>query len=189
MDHDPQPVNILSRRNYKRIEMSLLGKRQYDTGSSLQTVMASFQGIHPVNQYALTANSAIPLADAIRGYHDELGLPEPAIGYVRANSTLARTKSQPKLEDEILMDALRIHENVRGKTIGLIDQYRATGRTLRIGKKILTVAGAKGVRYFDDTRWYDQAIEHEVDKESMTSEHAEFMREIGAKAAQMLAYF
>lgn len=188
MTYSTELLTFLSRRNYKRIEKSLLGEPQVDAGSSFSAVMASFQGINRVDQYALTAISAIPLADAIRGYHDELGLPEPTVGYVNANRTLTRTKS-PKVEDEIFMDAIRIHEAVGGQTIGLIDQFRATGRTLQMGKTILTVAGAKGVRYFDDTRWYDQAIESEINKETMTSDHADFMRDVGAKAAKTRAVY
>ncbi len=173
-------ITILSRRNYHVIERAMLHDPHQ---TSFTELMADFRGLNPVDIYALTAISAIPVADAVRGYFDELPSGEPNVIGLTANRGLSRLSDHVQA-DEMFIEACKIGPDVRQKTIGVIDQYVATGATLQFAVNVLRTAGAKGIRANTNVLWYDQAVPTEVDLDNLTSEHAQFMREVGQKAAQ-----
>lgn len=185
--NSPELVTYLSRRNYRKIAAAMLDSSVRSTHTVTFTeLMRNFRSTHLPDAYALTAKSAIPVADAIRGYHDELGLSEPILTAVNANSATARSLDT-KQADAIFMEACRIEAVVRGNTIALIDQFVGLGKTLELGRSMLRCAGARGIRSDENVRWYDQAEPADIDCVNLTSEHADFMHEIGEKAAKLQA--
>lgn len=179
----PDAFLVLDSRNYKKIAQNILSDSDTVSGSSFGELMLALRGTNPVDVYALTAVSAIPLADTIRGYHDALNLPKPHIVPVNANSQIA-SNSEVVQADAIFMEGVRLGEQVRRKSAAIIDQWVGSGRTVNLGRAMLRCAGARGIRSHEDVRWYDQARPEEVDPQNMTSLHADFLHDLGLRAAQ-----
>jgi hypothetical protein len=149
--------------------------------------------------YLVTAYSAVPVADAIRGYHDTLGLDPPYIGYIMANRRLSRAwvlqhhmsreALQAPYEDRNPLDVIddeigRLRVQLAGMNrVSVVEQYVNKRQTLYLAHSILRKAGITQTVSFEYSNWYHHAERFGMDLEGVTSSHAAFMRQIGNKAA------
>lgn len=130
----------------------------------------------PADLFLVTANSAIPVADTIRGVHEALSAECPPIDYIRT--------------DHYINLRMQEAERLRGlyKAIGrvvIVDQYVASGRTIRRAQEIAETAQLGQVT-LQQGRWYNQAQLDEIDINGVTSMHAPFMYETGLLIGEML---
>ena len=149
--------------------------------------------IGPPEAYVLTANSAIPIADAIRGYFTMLGWAAPPITYIstklinpNSQRTLTTKASRAFPEDannSVEQQFDRLYPVLQGMThVTLVDQYVASGSTLATAAGILELLGINQITAIRGN-WYAGVYDpSEVDRTTMTSTHAEFMRDVGAQA-------
>jgi adenine/guanine phosphoribosyltransferase-like PRPP-binding protein len=130
-----------------------------------------------------TANSAVPVADAVRGWHEATGSQPPEMTYVRANRELSGGTSVPGSDHHQIIDDeyTRFRDNYGGRRALIIDQFVFTGNTLNLAANILRSAGVEVVGTSQGAQWYNHAYGH-LDLERMTSEHAKFMRNVGREA-------
>ena len=134
--------------------------------------------------YVFTANSAIPVADAIREYYKQSQFGQPIMTHIEANrisSTLnLLTKVYP--EDELSrLEKLLVDTD----HVCVVEQFVDTGRTLSYAAELLFQAGVEQVSAIRGG-WYANArlLDIYEDKSKVSSKHAAFMREIGKKAFQ-----
>lgn len=137
--------------------------------------------------YFLTANSAIPLADAIRGYYDELGKPTPELYAIMANFSTS-TAYEAGSRDQFDREVKRLRHIASGVIHAcVVEQYVLSGGTARYAQKLLEAAGVSYVSTIMG-RWYEQANQSEVDLQTVSSNHAMFMHSIGSAAARDLSF-
>lgn len=133
--------------------------------------------------FLFTENSAIPIADAVRGYFDSMGAKKPVIETVRANITLSRVRDlMLKTIDE---EAERLKGLLTGKNVMVVDQYVETGETLRMAELTAYKAGAARIYTTDFAQWYWNANPNDISREDISSVHSDFMHSIGQQAAQI----
>jgi len=154
--------------------------------------------VHPKLQgspdaFVFTANSAIPVADAIREYYDRSQLQQPLMTHIEANRITATlsflNKSYPKVdlqntsfpEDELKRLKLSLSN---ANHVCVVEQFVGTGRTISYASELLYRSGVRQVSAMRG-RWYADARFLDIDKSSTTSKHSVFMREIGRKAFQL----
>ncbi len=138
-----------------------------------------------------TANSAVPVADSVRGYYEELGMRSPELAYITANSHLsdvdtmklppARWMAQRKIDTEIK----RLNAEYRDSRSIIFDQFVETGGTLDLAESMLAQAGIHNLLSTRNAHFYREARNGEIDKKHMTSSHRKFMQGVGQKAAQL----
>lgn len=151
---------------------------------SFTEYMKRFHQLKP-ELVALTANSAVPVADAVRGWYEEVGEEQPELTYVRANRDL--TKKDLSLEEQhtIEQDVERLEREYAGAHAVIIDQFVETGKTLTLATRMLGRAGLMIVGSTPEAKWYNHAF-GKIDLSRVTSEHASFMRRIGQEAVHYL---
>lgn len=145
----------------------------------------------PPEVYLVTARSAIPTADAIRGFYQEMGLKCPPVGYITADRDLAfKYIKQPSDQSKANLDkeAARLSSTLKdAHHVCVIDQYVQSGRTLQYAGYILDYAEVQHTSAIRG-RWYHQAFESDrLDPNLVTSRHASLMLNIGHKACRQLA--
>lgn len=150
--------------------------------------------------YLMTAYSAIPIADAIRGFHEEEGAETPVLSYVRANREnamyylLSKRYIDPRLYSEASKaqaaasyrdEVKRLKELVSGaEHVCVVDQNVRYGATLAYAYHMLATAGVQTISAIRGI-WYHDADPKEVSLRWMTSSHKPFMHEIGVLARQL----
>jgi hypothetical protein len=132
--------------------------------------------------FLLTANSAVPVADSIRGYYDELGVAKPVIDYIYVPTPLRRSGLIRPLIEKIRLQR-RLAE--AADNVYVVDEFVFTGGTLARACNLLESIGIPKPREMRD-KWYGQARRAEVDLDRVTSVHAAKMHEIGRKACHGL---
>ena len=144
--------------------------------------MRLFNPLDP-DVFVLTANSAIPVADAIRGWYDTTGQKIPDLTYVKADRELSVDESQLTVVQRNILetDIKRLREKYAGSRAIIIDQFVHSGKTIELASRMLGQAGIIADASTLYTKWYNHAF-GEIDKDTMTSEHARFMRRIGQEA-------
>lgn len=144
--------------------------------------MRLFEPLDP-DVFVLTANSAVPVADAIRGWHDAIGKALPELTYIEANRELSVDESQLTVVQHNILetDIKRLRERYAGSRAIVIDQFVHSGKTVELASRMLGQAGIVADASTWYTKWYNHAF-GEINKDTMTSEHAEFMRRIGQEA-------
>lgn len=191
-DDDSIP-EILRSKNYPAVERQMLFGDNEDGESftfRAQIDEAVRSNPHPLT-FFLTANSAIPIADTLRGYYNELGLCYPGIFYIEANKLMVRHaldmeedgKIQPCLTEEIDRLTSIAKENLIERAC-VIDQFVATGRSLKLATWMLKCAGVPNITSMPGN-WYHDAHPRNIDKDNMTSTHANKMHEIGVRACRL----
>jgi hypothetical protein len=137
--------------------------------------------------FFLTSRSAIPVADAIRGFYEARGLEEPLIAPVNSNKTMdyyhMRTgMKHPKIQREVqrLSDLMPS----RVETATVVDQYVNRGNTIRLAGKMLQAAGIEIITGIQG-RWYEDATSRNVNMTRLSSRYAHQMHEIGLKAGTL----
>ncbi len=137
-----------------------------------------------VDFYILTANSAIPVADSIRGWFDVTGGEQPQLTYIRADSKLASAVYCDEAARKAIIDAeIERFAAYAGARAAIIDQYSFTGGTIALAHRILERAGVTVAGSTPDAKWYNHAS-GAIDLRTMTSEHALTMRQIGRDAVR-----
>lgn len=116
-----------------------------------------------------TAYSAIPMADVFRGIYKEARIQTPAIGVIATrNSNTGR--------------ADYVSTDIQGKNIAIIDEFQASGRTIR---RAITTAKASGANQVMPVtgQWYQQASINDlaIDKVNVTSVLAPELHNIGKR--------
>lgn len=144
--------------------------------------------------FLVTADSAVPVADALKEALLNLGLDAIPVGLIHANQGAAINYKQLGNDPdhfaarEMRREAARIGEEL-GLTVDdhvcIVDQWVSSGNTIRYGKAIVNAAGADFVTAIRG-QWYEQASSNDLDVPNLTSVHAPFMQEIGARAAEQV---
>lgn len=165
---------LLTSKVYDRVEHEMLHGRPR---LSFANQIAAMVDIRPT-AFLLTANSAVPVADSIRGYYDELGIDRPVIDYIRVpGKGWLSGLLQTHIEEKRLQYCL----NEAGAQVCVVDEYVFSGGTLERARNLLKNIGVTDVTEIRG-RWYSQAKRAEIDLDRVTSVHAPKMREIGQKA-------
>jgi|GEM_PF-1928632 len=157
---------------------------EFDPNISFGEYMRTFEQCNAEPEvFVLTVSSAIPVADAIRGWYDTMGKQYPEITYVNANRDLSEDELSLTLEQRELIesDITRLGQRYLGARAIIIDQYVHSGKTLDLASRTLGKAGLIQTGSTSQARWYNHAF-GQIDRDSMTSEHAEFMRRVGREA-------
>ena len=129
-----------------------------------------------------TANSAIPVLDAVRGSAAALGIQHPPLGYIRADFDTSREYFLEDNDRTLEEEALRLKPIVAGaQSVAVIEEFTAEGKTLKFAEAILKHCNVQTFVPIAG-RWYLQAYKEDVDLPGLTSVHAPKMREIGQKA-------
>jgi hypothetical protein len=174
----------------------------HDYSFARQMATALAQAAKP-DGFVVTAYSAIPVADAVRGFYDELGQPCPDIQYVNANSqnsswfysrnrpvTGPKTLSEATHEANHQLEVNRLRPLLDGmRHVVLVDQLAASGASIRYGREILLRAGVSSVSSMIGN-WYNNAEPAYVNLEGVRladSELSAKMHDIGSQACQATA--
>lgn len=145
--------------------------------------------VDEVEAVLCTANSAVPVADAVRGFYEELGQPTPLLGYIRADSKISRQERgsldrRERFEEE----KARLKPFLDGRqSVCVIDQCVYSGRTLLFAE--MALSGIVANRHLIKGRWYhdwEYGSSLETSLREMTTSHADFMRSVGRAAAQLV---
>jgi hypothetical protein len=139
--------------------------------------------------YAVTRNSAVPVADSIRGYYEHLEQICPPIIGIDANSVDGYRFFHGE-KQRLLTERQRVHvaqlaiAGTLGAHVCIVDQFVATGRTIAVGAELLYASGASQVSAIRG-KWYTDILKPvtHADQLGLTSSHAPFMHDVGRLAA------
>jgi hypothetical protein len=150
---------------------------------SFVSYMNEFRGMSP-DLFVFTANSAVPLADSVRGFYEFYSESTPSLTYIHANRQLSRDYSLLRRAERELIESEidRLKTSFVGSRTVVFDQFVYTGGTLRRAESMLAKAGLKLCGATIGAQWYEQ-VHGGVDLDNMTSPYAPFMRRIGEEAA------
>lgn len=148
------------------------------------TYMKDFLASDP-DVYLFTANSAIPVADSVRGVYDEIGGTMPEMRPIFANSRLSASPNRLDVQF-IEYEVERLKSELSGSRTVVIDQYTDSGRTIRLAEAMLFRAGVMNVGSTHLTKWYEEADVGDLKCDGMTSGHATLMRSIGRTAGRRI---
>lgn len=189
-------TSLLHPENYDAIERNMLDP-SHQPGQTTFTDVVHVLSIAEPEVIAFTANSAIPVADAVSGFYKQLGMPSPKLIPIRTNRKVSRDHEVGKT-NKSSKESKRLSRYVRGQRTAIIDQFTITRNTIRLGREMLLNAGAATVVTHPNTRWYDQANPADIfiedpddyndpyEIQAPASVHEDFMREIGRKAALLV---
>ncbi len=137
--------------------------------------------------FLFTAYSAIPLADAIRGFYLYIGEELPVIDYVMARKVHKGEHHKAKLLSEEVPRLTGVLADCR--RVCVVEQYVSTLNTLFFAHQIVAETTQAGIAQ-DDIRgkYYHLVDPSDVDLEAVTSIHQEFMKEIGRKVAATMTH-
>jgi hypothetical protein len=125
---------------------------------------------------AFTLDSAVPVADAVRGIYAAAGIKTPLLIGVQTNKYFRADASFPKNREA---EIARIRRLLDGRgTVVAVDQYVHRGHTLEFATDILQAAGAATTEVIMG-RWYRDAHSITLDLEHLTSPLATQMQAIG----------
>jgi hypothetical protein len=166
---------------------SLIGmKKKYDASMARQirSVTQEFGKFgmgKPPEVFLFTAYSAIPFADAFRGYFGASGQRLPVLGYINVSSR--RNKYSEDREKNRQQETERLKAFLgNAEHVCVVEEYVDTGSTLALASDILQYAGivcATAIR----GKWdpVGSSKDH-VDVGRMTSIFAQHMHELGQAA-------
>lgn len=169
-----------------------IGNQYQDT--SFKRQMLEVSGIAPTDEtdnyqpdvFLVTANSAIPIADSIRGFYEVLGIEPPLVGYININRHFnPDNEADTTTRDE---EAKRLIEVLDGaERVCVVEEYVDLGRSLKNAEEILRMAGAVTITAVRG-RWYRQwdrlGSTSGLDFDSVSSSLREDMLAIGRKSAE-----
>lgn len=176
----------LAEHSYSSVSSRMLMRTELTAGQSepFWKYMDEFDALSP-DVILFTANSAIPVADSVRGWHDAMGTDLPEFSYVDSNGVLTcpTETAIDTLEEAIDSEAKRLGAAYAGASVAIIDQYIHSGNTLRVAKAMAERAGMLCVGATSEVRWFNHA-QGKTDRNIMSSGHAEFMRDVGMRAIE-----
>lgn len=168
----------LSKCGYESIKDDMLTEGNYSFHR--QMYAATVSGVQAV---LCTAKSAIPIADAVRGFYDGLELPRPRLGFVRADSRIVATHVSHRIERRV-DEVQRLQPLLADVTaVAIIDQFIFSGATIGFADEIVKISGVEHSQLIRG-KWYHEGGEL-VNMKYMTSPHAEFMYSVGQAAAAL----
>lgn len=155
----------------------------YETDTSFAGELVRLKN-RGIEGFLFTAYSAIPLADAVRAFYEKLGMPIPWLGYINA-SHIGRKGVEEKeyLKHE---EARRLRPLLTDLgSVCIVEQLVNTHNTLLFAHSCVRDATDGAISQTDIRGKYYHGAQHaDIDLESLSSTHWEFMREIGEEAAQ-----
>lgn len=141
--------------------------------------------------FLVTAASAVPVADAIRGFYEATGASHPVIDYIAANQEMAAAFREGYIrfnpwQKAFQTEVTRLIPRVESSQhVCVVDEFVAEGTTVQYAHQILKTAGIE-VASTIRGKWYGQANRSEIDLERLTSIHAPYMRKIGLQACSQV---
>jgi hypothetical protein len=186
-------ASVLSEETYPFVFDSMVNEADATYQSAMVTPRSSltWQMRNLLSQdepdcYLFTANSAIPAADAIRGFYEASGKAIPDIGYIRADRQVTRFMKH-KAGERLREETNRLGEFLRGaEHVCIVDQYVMYGDVIKFAKKVVETVGAPKISLFNYSRWYHDALQDDIDLAQVTSTHSAFMHFVGASVARRL---
>jgi hypothetical protein len=168
--------NVLCPEVYDDIENIMLTGGRHNAPFS--TPMAAAVETNP-SAFLVTANSALPVADSIRGFYEAAGLKAPAIGIIRTTERRDPLQIVPPTESE----QSRLETFLSGllDNVVVVDERAYSGETLGRAKALLSEMGVETLQTIAG-RWYNRVWLQDLNVSRVTSTHAPKMREIGQKA-------
>jgi hypothetical protein len=137
--------------------------------------------------FLVTTNSAVPVADTIRGYYDALDIPHPYIGYVRADHVGSLTTYRA---GRVQNESIRLQPLLAGFTrVCTVEQFVSRKVSLMLAREILQRVGIESMPEFSESNWYHDARADDIDLDGITSIHQPFMYEVGQLAAATPGHF
>ncbi len=156
----------------------------------MEQVTTTPDAIHPDLQtspdlYLFTAYSAVPVADAVRGFHEAAGWSTPDLGYIQADSRLSKWFSDGRAKSVSAAESERLAALTDGKEhVCVVDQHVSSGMTLVYAGHLLQNAGVEAASAIRGYGWYQDAHSWGVDLQGVTSHWHDSMNEIGHDAYQ-----
>ena len=182
-------MSDLTRKNYPKIENLMVRGNDPEGLPTLafgNVVRTFYDAYGPDVVWGVTVRSAVPLADAVRGFYEGYG-GLPRIVPIYANRVKAYSGSEKRLE-WIQLEADRLsreHGIGAGVTVAVLDQFQGSGLTTDLAGEMAAATGARAVHnYPEKVRWYAETT-GAIDVNTLTSRHAEFMRKVGRKASEL----
>ncbi|MCL1877091.1 hypothetical protein FWF74_03605 [Candidatus Saccharibacteria bacterium] len=154
-------------------------KRDGDFVRFMREYHAILQRGENVDAVLLNAMSAIALADAFRGFHDEIGETHPMLLPAFINSWNCKKKA------DMDQETARLTPFLAGKNSVVVDEYFHDGNTTAAAIDVATAAGSK-VLTFSVFELYEESSKDDIDLDGMTTKHAPFMHEMGRIAAKIV---
>lgn len=193
-DHEYAPAaSCLSSDTYPTVRASMLyGRKDAEDNvadsSSFTHYLRDFIALQPDAMF-FTANSAVPVADSVRGAYAELGQRPPRLFAIRANSELSLSFDEHagmfSASKRVVKNEMKaIKKQAEGMRAIVFDQYVETGGTLRLAKYMLEKSGVIHVGNTPLARWYEETRVSDIDVRNVTSNHSAFMRTIGHEAVR-----
>lgn len=191
---DPAPT-FLNPGNYEAIADLMVNRSAVDDGFYVRPTERSFAGNMRVMReeadpevFLFTHKSSIPLADSVRGYYEELGLPVPDFGIINTKDIEGFDKTSEGASAEVFeREVPKITGLVQGCRVAVLDQFLFSLATISRASHIAAEAGAVQVVRPDSARWYHDAELADIDFEDISSVHRERMRAIGRASARVSA--
>jgi hypothetical protein len=135
--------------------------------------------------FLFTANSAIPVADAVSGCNAVLGKRgRTELGYIAVNRNLVRMP-----DEDIKAEAERLDVLLQDRdSVVVVDEMVSTGNTLRLSALVLKATHFSGEQYAMRGRWYTGVTAEEVLNSRMSSTLIEEMTAIGVDAGLLIKH-
>jgi len=160
---------------YPAVREWMLTEASYQSPSFKQQMVA--MASRKPDAFLLTAYSAVPIADSIRGFYDTIGESVPTLHYVHANTANSRDRDRRKAM--VVQEVLRLKPLLAlVETVCVVNQYHCTGGSLLMGVAIANDIGVPTIKVIEG-QWYHDVDNDDVDLDNMSSTHAELMYEIG----------
>lgn len=140
--------------------------------------------------FFFTAISAIPVADAVRGYYSALNRQHPQLFSIPANCSTSRIYNDHGHSEIFKFQSASFRESMTNiKSAVVIDQFCASGKTLNYAGKLLLASGVERVQaiignwYCDVVPLTRTRLAAEVNCWDLTSPDREFMVRVGQECA------
>jgi hypothetical protein len=165
--------------------------KNHDTSFARQMAELVIGDLAP-EAYLVTANSAIPVADSIRGFFEELGQTSPPIYPINANSEDSWSYYFPGEGH----DTSRVYANEVKRlncllegfdNVCVVDQYVFSGRTISFAAQMMRSAGVEGNIGGIRGLWYNGISYQDIDHHNLCAGDpyvSAHMKAIGRKACQ-----
>ncbi|HSW85060.1 MAG TPA: hypothetical protein VLF79_00400 [Candidatus Saccharimonadales bacterium] len=170
-----QIPGFLESESYAAVEANMLNRSQYSFTEQMARAVLS----EPL-AFFVTVNSAIPVADSIRGFYEEIDVEPPIIDSIKVPRSAFFSNISKYIEKKRM-------SRVLPETIGriyVVDECVSRGATLNRAEDLLSEIGNYKVGKIRG-KWYVHARRKDIDVDRVTSIHASKMQAIGRQAARL----
>lgn len=134
--------------------------------------------------YLFTAKSAIPVADAVRGYYDAIDRQHPPLEIVQTGGLAYADSSEREAMVNEEADRLRPLISGLGR-VSVVEQFVSSGDGLLLAETIVRrICPTIQTANFRNSNWYHDAKESDIDFDKISSTHEPFMHTVGIAAAE-----